>query len=510
MYRTIIILIFIVWIPTHFLFSQDIEWLRCYGGSERENAFTMSITDDAGFIVAGSAMSNDGDVSNNYGQSDCWILKLDADGEIIWERNYGGTGTETAYAIKSTSDGGYLFAGATNSINGDVQGQHGYYDVWVVKTDSVGNIIWQNCLGGGNRESAYAAAECHDGGYILAGYTLSDDGDISVHLGEEDAWVVKLDSTGNLEWEKTFGSDIREYANTIMQTPDNGFIMGGAQRIINSSTLWDDAWIVKMNSTGNLEWERTYGGVEAERIYSIVQTDDDGYVFAASTASNDGGVTGNHGSADFWIVKIDNSGELIWQKCFGGSDSDVPNHIMRTDDHGFIICGNTRSDDGDVNGYSGAGDAWVIKIDSVANLEWQNCIGSDEDDRSKRSFVLNNNIHIIGFTKSNNGIFYDNHGDYDVWVSKLSETVGIKNNLNHFSFELYPNPSTGNYIKVFCNTDLENLQVSCFNISGQEICHQKIFYPESFINVSAWQSGIYLVVLHQGERILDVMKLVVK
>lgn len=452
MYRTIIILIFIVWIPTHFLFSQDIEWLRCYGGSERENAFTMSITDDAGFIVAGSAMSNDGDVSNNYGQSDCWILKLDADGEIIWERNYGGTGTETAYAIKSTSDGGYLFAGATNSINGDVQGQHGYYDVWVVKTDSVGNIIWQNCLGGGNRESAYAAAECHDGGYILAGYTLSDDGDISVHLGEEDAWVVKLDSTGNLEWEKTFGSDIREYANTIMQTPDNGFIMGGAQRIINSSTLWDDAW----------------------------------------------------------IVKIDNSGELIWQKCFGGSDSDVPNHIMRTDDHGFIISGNTRSEDGDVNGYSGAGDAWVIKIDSVANLEWQNCIGSDEDDRSKRSFVLNNNIHIIGFTKSNNGIFYDNHGDYDVWVSKLSETVGIKNNLNHFSFELYPNPSTGNYIKVFCNTDLENLQVSCFNISGQEICHQKIFYPESFINVSAWQSGIYLVVLHQGERTLDVMKLVVK
>ena len=217
---------------TYLAFSQQTDWLKCYGGTDTDYAFSITSTFNSGFIIASSTMSIDGDVSNNHGQTDCWIIKLDSLGVIQWEKSFGGTSTESTYAIQATTDNGYIFVGATNSNNGDVSGNHGYYDCWVVKTDSIGNIIWQKCFGGTNRENAYSVVECFDGGYIFAGYTLSDDGDVSISYGSNDAWVVKLDISGNLEWEKSFGGSQREYANVILQTSDKGFIIGGAQKII--------------------------------------------------------------------------------------------------------------------------------------------------------------------------------------------------------------------------------------------------------------------------------------
>jgi hypothetical protein len=203
MNRFFIIALLLILISTVSAYSQNIDWLQCFGGSDRDYAFSIVNSNDGALVVVGSSMSANGDVSNNYGQTDCWIVKLDTLGNILWERNYGGSGTESACSIQPTSDHGYIFSGATNSYDGDIWGQHGYYDVWGVKIDSTGEIQWQNCLGGSKRESAYCVSECHDGGYILAGYTLSEDGDISSHIGDEDAWVVKLDSSGELEWEKT-------------------------------------------------------------------------------------------------------------------------------------------------------------------------------------------------------------------------------------------------------------------------------------------------------------------
>jgi hypothetical protein len=491
-------------------YSQQIDWLKCYGGSEQDDAFSIKNTFDNGLIVVGSTMSGDGDVSTNYGQTDCWIVKLDTNGEIQWEKNYGGSGTETAYTIQPTSDNGYIFAGATNSYDGDVAGQHGYYDVWVVKIDSTGNIMWQNCLGGSNRENAYCVNECFDGGFILAGYTLSDDGDISIHLGEEDAWVIKLDKTGNLEWEKTFGSTIRESANVIIQTPDKGFLMGGAHRIMNDSTACDDAWIVKMDSLGNKEWEKTYGGLGDERIYSLIQTDNQEFVFAASASSTDGDVTGNHGSSDFWIVGIDNSGILLWQKCLGGSSVDAPRHISLTEDNGYIISGDTWSDDGDVNGYTGFIDAWIIRTDSLANLKWQKCIGSVDIDMAYCSAILNDEIFVLGSTTGSSEIFSTNHGSSDFWVAQLSVTVGIKNILTLHSYEIYPNPTRNPYFTIKSRNNYNNTQISCYNAIGKQIHQQKIQSTETEIDVSVWPAGIYLVVIHRDGKVVDTMKLIVK
>lgn len=491
-------------------YSQQIDWLKCYGGSEQDDAFAIKNTFDNGLIVVGSTMSGDGDVSTNYGQTDCWIVKLDTNGEIQWEKNYGGSGTETAYTIQPTSDNGYIFAGATDSNDGDVAGQHGYYDVWVVKIDSAGNIMWQNCLGGSDRESAYSVIECIDRGFILAGYTLSDDGNISNHIGDLDAWVIKLDVTGNLEWEKTFGSTIREYANVIIQTPDKGYLMGGTQRIINDSTACDDAWIVKMDSLGNLEWERTYGGKWDEGINSLIQTDNNKYVFAASASSKDGDVTGNHGSSDFWIVGIDNSGNLLWQKCFGGSSVDVPRHISLTEDKGFIICGNTWSNDGDVNGLSGFIDAWIIRTDSLANLKWQKCIGSVDIDDAFCSTILNDEIYVLGNSNGSNDIFNNNNGGYDFWVSELSVTVGIKDILALHSYEIYPNPTRNQSFTIKSRNNYNNTQISCYSSIGKQIHQQKIQSTETEIDVSEWPAGIYLVVIHRDGKVMDTIKLIVK
>jgi hypothetical protein len=490
--------------------SQNLDWLKCYGGSQREDAFSIAKTFDNGLIVAGSTMSNDGDVTGNHGQTDCWIVKLDALRNIQWEKNYGGSGTESTYTIQPTHDNGYIFAGATDSYDGDVVGQHGYYDVWVVKIVSVGNIKWQNCLGGSDRENAYSVIECIDEGFILAGYTLSDDGNISTHIGESDAWVIKLDATGNLEWEKTFGSDERDYANVIIQTPDKGFLMGGVQRIYNTSTGCDDAWIVKMDSLGNLEWEKTYGGIGDEGINSLLRTDNNQYVFAASATSNDGDVTGNHGSSDFWIVGIDSIGNLLWQKCFGGASIDEPTHISMTDDNGFIICGYTMSDDGDVIGYTGYVDAWIIKIDSLTNLEWQKCIGSVTDDKAYCTSLLNGKIDVLGFSNGSDDLFSNNHGSYDLWVAQLSETVGIKDFVANHSLEIYPNPSASHILTLQCRHRNYNTQLSIYNSLGNRVYQKKIQSDETQINASEWPAGIYEAVIYQPGNNFDSIKLILE
>lgn len=511
MNKILFLLGFLAFIPTTFSYSQQIDWLQCYGGTNTEYAYSIKNTFDAGLVFAGSTMSNDGNVSYNHGQSDCWIVKLDYQSDIQWEKSFGGTGTESAYTIQPTKDKGYIFAGATNSEDGDINGNHGFFDIWVVKIDYIGNILWQKCLGGENRECAYSVAECLDGGYILAGYTLSDDGDISINHGAEDAWVIKLDTYGNLEWEKTFGGNLRESASVVLQTPDKGYIIGGTKRISKDDISRDDAWIVKMDSLGNMLWEETYGGLGDERIKSLVKTSDDGFVFAASCSSNDGDVSGNHGSSDYWLVKINNDGKLLWQKCFGGSSIDDPNHLEQSDDSGFIISGHTWSNDGDIIGNNGFRDGWVIKIDSLANLEWQKCFGGIDSDFSYCTATLNTDVFILGYSNSNDGIFTSNHGEYDSWISKLSTiSLGKTTNFSLSPFVIYPNPSKGHNLTLSVRNTNQNLHLTCFNTFGRKVYQKEIYASETRININSWQSGIYLAVLHENGIPMGSMKFVVQ
>src|ERR1044071_7125627 len=216
-----ITLVVVCLLACSFIYAQPtIQWQKCLGGTAEDYSRSCQQTTDGGYISAGYTRSNNGDVTGFHGVNDCWIVKLDGGGILQWEKALGGTGRDEAYSIEQTSDGGYILAGLTESNDGDVTGNHGLLDCWVVKLDGSGNIQWQKCYGGTDYESAQYIQQTSDGGYVFAGYTQSNNGDVTGLHGGDDYWVVKLDGSGNIQWQKCYGGTDFERAYAIEQTSD--------------------------------------------------------------------------------------------------------------------------------------------------------------------------------------------------------------------------------------------------------------------------------------------------
>ncbi|MBZ0207139.1 MAG: T9SS type A sorting domain-containing protein, partial [Flavobacteriales bacterium] len=345
--------------------TGSLEWQRTFGGSGTDHAEDIQQTADGGYIVAASTTSNDGDVSGNHGNRDVWLIKLDAQGELQWQRCYGGSSNDGAIAVKLTQDGGYILAATTNSNDGDVSGNHGSLDFWVIKLDETGNISWQNTYGGSGYDEAADLKKTDDGGYILMGTTSSTDGDITHPASYEDAWVVKLDPEGNIMWDQTLGGPGDDYGTSIKQTADHGFVLVGFS---NGDSFGCEsglfyAYVAKLNESGVLEWELTcMGGTMPDFINDVIQTPDGGYVLAGSTESDDGDISFNHGMADSWLVRLDPQGNVLWQRTLGGSLADAAYGIASTSDGGYVVAGVTASSDGDVTENKGMLDIWIVKL----------------------------------------------------------------------------------------------------------------------------------------------------
>jgi len=267
------------------------EWAKTYGGSGGDFASSIQQTTDGGYIVAGSTYS----FGASYDYFDFWVLKLDSNGNVTWQKTYGGSGDDVATSIQQTTDGGYIVAGLTDSF-----GVAGYEndDFWVLKLDSNGNITWQKTYGGSDYDYAYSIQQTTDGGYIVAGSTGSFGADYG------DSWVLKLDSNGNVTWQKTYGGSGDDVASSIQQTTDGGYIVAGSTDSFGAGG--SDAWVLKLGSNGNVTWQKTYGGSGDDVATSIQQTTDGGYIVAGSTDSFGAGGY----DYDFWVLKLDSSGEI--------------------------------------------------------------------------------------------------------------------------------------------------------------------------------------------------------
>jgi hypothetical protein len=407
--------------------SGNIEWQKCLGGTSYDVANSIQQTSDGGFIVSGYTGSNDGDVSGKYGATDYWIVKLNSSGDIEWQKCLGGIYDDFAYSIQQTNDGGFIVAGFKESNESDMSGNHGAIDALVVKLNSSGDIEWQKCLGGTNVDQAFSIQQTSDGGFIVAGGTWSNDGDMSGNHGGSDYWVVKLNSSGDIEWQKCLGGTDYDGASSIQQTSDGGFIVTGGKVSNDGDVLVNhgdyDAWVVKLNSSGDIEWQKCLGGTNVDQAFSIQQTSDGGFIVAGGTWSNDGDMSGNHGGSDYWVVKLNSSGDIEWQKCLGGTDYDGASSIQQTSDGGFIVTGGKVSNDGDVLVNHGDYDAWVVKLNSSGNIEWQKCLGGTNDDRANSIKQISDGGFIVaGSTESNNYDVSGNHGGYyDAWVVKLNK-----------------------------------------------------------------------------------------
>jgi hypothetical protein len=401
--------------------SPQIQFQRSLGGSDRDRGKAISAFLDNGYIVVGDADSWNGDLTGNHGGPDFWLVRLDTLLNIIWQKAIGGTGVDIPYSIGQTKDSGFIVLGLTDSDNGDVSGLHidflPYFDYWVVKTDSLGNIEWQKCLGGTEEDWGFEVKETADSGFVLIGKSLSIDGDISSHIGFEgsaDFWIVKLNKFGIIEWEKSYGGTNDDYGYSISQTYDQGFVACGITLSQDSNVTFNhgayDAWVIKLDSNGNLLWQKSYGGTLSDVAQSIVQTHN-GYIFIGNTQSSDGDVQGNHGALDYWVVKIDTLGSIQWQKCYGGTGYEVGEDIKMTDDGGFILSGDADSFDGDVSTTYGSGDDWLVKVDSMGSIIWEKTLGGTGTDESKETIQTSGEEFVtIGYSQSNDEDITNNHG----------------------------------------------------------------------------------------------------
>ena len=420
--------------------AQAILSQKSFGGKFTETVSQVVSTLDSGIIVAANTVSTNGDVigfHEGFG-NDCWITKLDKANQLQWQRTIGGSANDIATAITATKDSGFVIVGYSNSNDGDISGNHGGNDYLVVKLDKSGSIVWQQSIGGLGEDIATDVKQTTDGGYVIAGYSNSSDSLVSGNHGGNDFWIVKLDANGVQVWQKSFGGTSDDRAIAIQQTIDGGYVVTGHSNS-NDANLTNnngnnDIWVIKLSSTGSLDWQKSFGGSGNDYATAVLQAIDGGYLVGGYTFSVDGDVTTNHGNNDYWLLKLNSDGSLKWQKTFGGSENDYARALVSTIDGGFVVGGYSASTDCDVVGNNGLDDEWVIKIDSLGNQQWQKSLGGSNNDRLySMTKISETQINVVGISNSTDGDITKNLGGYDVWVVNLSNPVVLPLRLISFN-----------------------------------------------------------------------------
>ncbi|MBL7914951.1 MAG: T9SS type A sorting domain-containing protein [Bacteroidia bacterium] len=375
--------------------AQEIQWQNTIGGSDEDMLGEIVQTSDGGYIMGGLSYSNiSGDkTENSIGSADYWIVKTDSLGVIQWQNTIGGSNYDRLYSLQQTSDGGFILGGGSNSDStGDkIENSNGQSDYWIVKTDSLGNIQWQNTIGGNSEESLTTLEQTTDGGFILGGWSQSNiSGDKTENSnGYRDYWIVKTDSLGVIQWQNTIGGSGRENLRSINQTTDGGYILVGSSESNISGDKTEnnigvyDYWIVKTDSLGIIQWQNTIGGSKWDLGGSVDLTADGGFILIGYSDSNISGdkTENSYGDSDYWIVKIDSLGNIQWQNtigAIGGASGELGASISQTTDKGYVLGGSSFASivSGDkTENGFGQGDFWIVKTDSLGIIQWQNTIG---------------------------------------------------------------------------------------------------------------------------------------
>ena len=425
--------------------QPTIQWQNTIGGSDVDQLYSIQQTSDGGYVLGGLSKSNvSGDkTENSQGLSDYWVVKLDSLGVIQWQNTIGGSDDDWLYSIQQTSDGGYVLGGTSISdISGDkTENSQGDRDYWVVKLDSLGSIQWQNTIGGSLGDYLESIQQTSDGGYVLGGWSNSPiSGDKTENnlgpSGTYDYWVVKLNTTGAIQWQNTIGGSSSDKLYSIQQTSDEGYILGGYSYSDSTGDKTEnnqgipgvntDYWVVKLDTTGTIQWQNTIGGSGNDQLYSIQQTSDGGYVLGGHSLSSISGdkTENSQGVQDYWVVKLDTTGTIQWQNTIGGNGHDELYSIQQTSDDGYVLGGYSLSNiSGDKTENSqGVQDYWVVKLDTMGTIQWQNTIGGTNYDVLESIQQTSDGGYILGgYSLSNaSGDKTENsQGGIDYWVVKL-------------------------------------------------------------------------------------------
>ena len=465
-------------------------WSACVGYEYNENVSALKLAHDSGFIMIGSASSS----SPARALPSIWVTRLGNTGNIVWQKKYGGTYNEEGRNIAAIPDG-YILIGLTTSDDGDIGwGFHGtpgivnyFYDIWVARLDISGNIVWKKCLGSYGTEGARDIQPTADGGFIVAGTTTGDGGDVQGTNGGVDVWIVKLDGNGQIQWQKCVGGSGNEDIHDIELLPDGGYIITGqttsadatGYHVTDTTMITTDAWVARLSATGELQWQKCFGGSRNDVFYDIQLLSDNNFAAVGTTNSTNGDVSHNNGRNDCWLVKFDPTGSLIWERSFGTANNETGNTLTALPTGNLLITANTYTQP-TVTWEASQSDVWLFEVGvpdmpgGPLPLTWLSFGAMQNNGEVKITWETSQeyNVHHFEVQRSANnieftpigtvepghthyqyidkqpvqGINYYRVRSVDVdgaWSYSTIATVNIKEGTNIIS-SLYPNPGNGN------------------------------------------------------------------
>jgi len=474
-----VVLVFVFGSVGLFAQAPDTAWTRTYGRTDYNVGYSVQQTTDGGYIVAGKT------------SGDVYLIKTNSSGDTLWTRTYGDGGVydDYGYSVQQTTDGGYIVAGYTESYGA------GLYDVYLIKTDSLGDTLWKRTYGGvENNYYGNSVQQTTDGGYIVAGYTDSYD----VGLGLEGVYLIKTDSLGDTLWTRTYGGKsgvFGSYGESVQQTTDGGYIVAGWTDCDPYGLGLYDVYLIKTDSLGDTLWTRTYGGGNWDFGKSVQQTSDGGYIVAGYTDSYGAGV------GDVYLIKTNSLGDTLWTRTYGGTNFDEGYSVQQTTDGGYIVAGYTESYG------AGENDIYLIKTNASGNTLWTKTYGGTGYDAGYSVQQTTDGGYIVAGETRPYGADY-----WDVYLIKLKpEGSGIEEEITSGLFSLSPadpNPFTTKTTVRYELPKETDITISVYNMLGQKVRDLYSGKQSSGIHSVSWDgsgdvrkklsSGIYLLKIKAG------------
>ena len=472
-------------------FSQQIIWEKSFGGSTVDIGYSLFKNSENEIFCLGQTRSSDYDVIGlhigTFADDDFWLFKTDTSGNFLYQRCIGGSNSDGGRKIIRTMDGGYMLSGYASSNNGDVTGSGTVRqrDYWLAKTDSAFNIEWGKLIGGGASDIANSIIQTSDSGFLVVGSSYNLGGYVTIHYGlstSSDIFVAKVSKNGAFLWGKTLGGSLDDIGIDVAQTNDGGYIVLGA----SASNDYDlppnpmgQIVIFKLDSIGNIEFVKTHGGTGGESVSQIIMDEDGSFLLVGSTGSSDGDVSGFIGMIDVWVMKLDSVGEMIWQKCLGSNGWEEALCAIKTNDGGYMIGATSFWGNGIIQNYSSFDDCWIVKIDSMGNYEWSKIFGGSKVDNVRSIVQVSDHEYI--FTGNTESFDYDVSSCYgipncreDVWMVKFSDGLNRIDETKPFVKDLSAFYGNENFIVRFIDDKKNTYDLRLYDSNGHVLYSTQI------------------------------------
>ena len=518
--------------------APPLQWLWSQGGSGDDFVNGGTETNDGNYVFSGTSTSTDGDLTTtgNFGGRDGWLYKTDKNtGAILWSSHLGGASGDQVWKVIETSNGDLAAAG--NSGSSAIPGYHSSTDAYVVRLNAQGQMLWHRCYGGtGGTEGAENICEAKNGNLVFVGKTnTSNDGDLAgipYKGGISDIWVAEIDKNAPHNIiagrNKLFGGSLREDFSCIVNTKDGGYIISSRTNSSNGDVAGsgyhsgDDTWVLKLDSALNLQWKKCYGGTGDDIARNIFQDTDGNYVLAGTTnTSNNGDLLGisPYGLGDYWMFKIDSGGAhgILWQKLLGGTQADFALSGAKALDGGYLICGRSFSNDNDIDTSQGAGDCWMAKLNGVnpaGPLDWVRTIGGSLYDGANWIFQSSDSGVVVGAEgNSSDGDIAGHNFHPPSGTGEESYTFKFKDTsaVTHVSdlawaqkLRIYPIPANSFFKFEMYSESGGPAAVTIMNSMGVMVFEKNILTAggrgQFQVDVSGFPAGIYCLRIMEGEK----------